>query len=144
MYKKETSEPIKPETFELSSLEKLDENNRWVIMSELIPWSEFEEEYAANFDQEMGAPAKSFRMALGGLLNKGRKVTEKIIDILYNQRKGILKKKPKTYRKKARKEYLKVAKRRNLSREKIKEGIKKQIENYKKYTPLLPNFSSCR
>ena len=60
MYKKETSEPIKPETFELSFLEKLDENNRWVIMASLIPWGEFEEEYAANFDKEMGAPAFMF------------------------------------------------------------------------------------
>ena len=70
MYKKATEEPITIETFELSSLEKLDENNRWVIMAELIPWGEFEEEYAANFNKEMGAPAKSFRMALGALIIK--------------------------------------------------------------------------
>ena len=37
MYKKATEEQITTETFELSSLEKLDENNHWVIMSELIP-----------------------------------------------------------------------------------------------------------
>ena len=70
MYKKETSEPVTHSSFELSSLNKLDENNRWVIMSELIPWGEFEEEYAANFDKEMGAPAKSFRIALGALIIK--------------------------------------------------------------------------
>jgi len=37
-------------------------------MSKLIPWSEYESEYAKNFSPEMGAPAKSFRMALGALI----------------------------------------------------------------------------
>jgi transposase, IS5 family len=50
---------------------KLAEDNRWVIMSKLIPWDEFEAEYAKNFSAEgMGAPAKSFRMALGALIIK--------------------------------------------------------------------------
>ncbi len=39
-------------------------------MAQLIPWSEFEEDYAENFPTEMGAPAKSFRMALGALIIK--------------------------------------------------------------------------
>ena len=39
-------------------------------MAELIPWSEFEAEYAKNFPTEKGAPAKSFRMALGALIIK--------------------------------------------------------------------------
>ena len=39
-------------------------------MASLIPWSEFEEEYASFFSEEMGAPAKSFRMALGALIIK--------------------------------------------------------------------------
>jgi len=47
-------------------------------MAKLVPWSEFEEEYAPcglpfghqNFSQELGAPAKSFRMALGALIIK--------------------------------------------------------------------------
>jgi hypothetical protein len=39
-------------------------------MAELIPWSEFEAEYAENFPTEMAAPAKSFRMALGALIIK--------------------------------------------------------------------------
>ena len=45
-------------------------DNRWVKMAELIPWDEFEAEYAKNFPTEMGAPAKSFRMALGALIIK--------------------------------------------------------------------------
>lgn len=39
-------------------------------MAQLIPRSEFESEYAQNFPTEKGAPAKSFRMALGALIIK--------------------------------------------------------------------------
>ena len=45
-------------------------DNRWVKMGELIPWSEFESEYAENFPTEKGLKAKSFRMALGALIIK--------------------------------------------------------------------------
>lgn len=46
----------------------LDENNRWVVMSQIIPWLKYEEEYASIFEEKIGAPAKSFRLALGSLL----------------------------------------------------------------------------
>ena len=39
-------------------------------MAQIIPWDEFESEYAANFPGEKGAPTKSFRMALGALIIK--------------------------------------------------------------------------
>ena len=39
-------------------------------MAQIIPWDEFESEYAANFPTAHGAPAKSFRMALGALIIK--------------------------------------------------------------------------
>jgi len=39
-------------------------------MVQLIPWLEFESEYAENFPTDMGVPAKSFRMALGALIIK--------------------------------------------------------------------------
>jgi hypothetical protein len=39
-------------------------------MIQVIPWDEFEAEYAQKFASEMGAPAKSFRMALGALIIK--------------------------------------------------------------------------
>ena len=70
MYRKQEQPPIPPENFELPFEGKLSEDNRWVMMAKLIPWSEFEEEYASFFDEEMGAPAKSFRMALGALIIK--------------------------------------------------------------------------
>ena len=70
MYRKEEKAQILAENFELPFDGKLSEENRWVIMSRLIPWSYFEEEYASIFSEEMGAPAKSFRMALGALIIK--------------------------------------------------------------------------
>jgi hypothetical protein len=39
-------------------------------MAQIIPWDEFESEYAANFPAEKGAPTKLFRMALGTLIIK--------------------------------------------------------------------------
>jgi hypothetical protein len=45
-------------------------DNRWVQLAQLIPWSEFEQEYAQNFGTETGPPAKSFRLALGALIIK--------------------------------------------------------------------------
>ena len=45
-------------TQELPFEGRLAANNRWVKIAQLIPWSEFEEDYAENFPTEMGAPAK--------------------------------------------------------------------------------------
>jgi len=59
-----------PSEFELPFGGKLSADNRWVKMAELIPWHEFEAEYAKKFPTEKGAPAKSFRMALGALIIK--------------------------------------------------------------------------
>ena len=219
MYQKSESAKIKAEDFVFSFEGELSQDNRWVIMADLIPWREFEDEYARLFDQKMGAPALSFRIALAaliiqeklgttdretvaqiqenpylqyfiglskysnnlpfnpsmmvyfrkringemidkinramvknelkkkleqeqkesetknknrgklildasctpadiafptdlGLLNKVRKQTEKIIDILFKLQSGKLEKKPRTYREKARKKYLKIAKKR--------------------------------
>lgn len=70
MYRKSNKLELTPENFELPFSGKLSLDNRWVIMAELIPWSEFESEYADKFSQKMGAPAKSFRMALGALIIK--------------------------------------------------------------------------
>ena len=73
MYRRVELPPTSPENFEFPSQGKLSPDNRWVIMANLIPWSEFEEEYAQNFSEEMGAPAKTFRMALGALIIKSLK-----------------------------------------------------------------------
>ncbi len=72
MYRKLDPTPKEPSNFDLPFEGQLSENNRWVIMAKIIPWSEFEEEYAQKFTCSMGAPAKSFRMALGALIIKER------------------------------------------------------------------------
>jgi len=51
----------------------LDVNNEWVKLGSMIPWDEFEAEYAATFQgAATGNPGKPARMALGTLLVKER------------------------------------------------------------------------
>lgn len=237
MYRKLDPTPKAPSNFDLNGQGQLSENNRWVIMAKIIPWSEFEVEYAKNFTCSTGAPAKSFRMALGaliikerlgtsdaetveqiienpylqyflglsgysneapfdssmfvyfrqrigvnlvkkinekmvknqtqvqgeevekkssdlsepnnkgklildatcapadikyptdlGLLNQAREHTEKIIDALHNQIQSPVKKKPLTYRNRARKEYLTLAKKRKPRQKERRKAIKKQLQ----------------
>ena len=70
MYRKDEQPTTSAESFKLPFEGKLSEDNRWVIMAEWIPWAEFEAEYAELFSSVMGAPAKTFRMALGALIIK--------------------------------------------------------------------------
>jgi len=72
MYRKEQYTEKTLENFKNLFEGKLDEENRWIKMSKMIPWEEFEGEYAKNFKEEKGAPAKSFRIALGALIIKER------------------------------------------------------------------------
>ena len=51
---------------------ELDSENEWVKLAKLIPWHEFEEEYAMQYPSKKGQPAIGFRMALGTLLIKER------------------------------------------------------------------------
>jgi IS5 family transposase len=51
----------------------LDPDNRWIKLANIIPWDQFETKYAAKFTKNnMGAPAKPVRMALGALILKER------------------------------------------------------------------------
>lgn len=61
------------ENFYLPFGGRLNPNNRWVKLAELVPWTEFEDEYAKHFPSELGPPSKSFRMALGAILIKHMK-----------------------------------------------------------------------
>jgi IS5 family transposase len=67
-----------------------------------------------------------------GLLNGSRQHTEKIRDTLYEPVKGQVKKKPRTYRLKARKDYLKVAKQLRPSRNQKRKTINKQLQYIKR------------
>ncbi len=85
MYRKVGKSINSCDNFELEG--RLSQSNRWVVMAKLIPWSEFESEYASLFSEEMGAPAKSFRMALGSLIIKeklGTSDTETVEQIREN------------------------------------------------------------
>ncbi|BCL34370.1 hypothetical protein NSMS1_12130 [Nostoc sp. MS1] len=70
MYRRAQKQEKAAENFELPFGGKLASDNRWVIMANMIPWSKFEAEYAEIFSARMGAPAKTFRMALGALIIK--------------------------------------------------------------------------
>lgn len=56
-----------PELFPFGG--KLNENNRWLRISELIPWEELEVDYAKKFS-DMGRPAKNGQLVIGLLLLK--------------------------------------------------------------------------
>jgi transposase, IS5 family len=72
MYRSTPPGQLSFENFYLPFGGKLSGENRWVKLADMIPWEDFEAEYAAQMSQEMGAPAKSFRIALGALIIKER------------------------------------------------------------------------
>ncbi len=51
---------------------KLSAGNRWVQLAKLIPWDEFEDDYAFMFPSDRGNVAKPVRMALGSLIIQAR------------------------------------------------------------------------
>jgi len=66
---------------------RLDPNNRWVRIADMVPWLEYEEKYAERFCDNNGAPAIRFRMALGTLIIKqrtGHSDAEVLQDIIEN------------------------------------------------------------
>ena len=53
MYRPAQEEPPSPSEFKLPFEGKLSPDNQWVILAEVIPWLEFEAEYATLFSGEM-------------------------------------------------------------------------------------------
>ncbi len=70
MYRTPSPGQLSFENFYLPFGGKLSGDNRWVKLAELIPWATVEADYAKQFSDSMGAPAKSFRLALGALIIK--------------------------------------------------------------------------
>jgi len=70
MYRRSSTGQLSIENFHLPFDGKLSGENRWVKLSKLVPWETFESEYAEQFSQGQGAPAKTFRIALGALIIK--------------------------------------------------------------------------
>ena len=52
---------------------QLSEDNEWVKLAQIIPWSEIEELYQEHFPSNTGNVAKSARMVLGSLIIQKRK-----------------------------------------------------------------------
>ena len=61
------------------------------------------------------------------LLGDAREKSEEIIDVLYEELRGECKKKPRTYRQRARKEFLAAAKAKKLPRKQMRKAVGKQI-----------------
>ena len=51
MYRKQQYSIETPENLKNLFGGQLDEENRWIEMSKMIPWEEYEEEYAKNFTE---------------------------------------------------------------------------------------------
>jgi hypothetical protein len=72
MYRKNDSDQLTFENFYLPFGGHLRGDNRWVILSDQIPWSHIEQAYGKLFPSDDGCPAKSARMAFGALFIKER------------------------------------------------------------------------
>jgi hypothetical protein len=75
------------------------------------------------------------------LLNEAREISEKIIDHLYPHTD--MKKKPRTYRQKARKAYLSVAKQRRPSARVRRWGIKQQLQYLRRNLKHIEQLLTC-
>ena len=65
MYKKENSAQMTLEGFYAPFTERLSPDNRWVKLSDKMPWDIIEEEYLKNIQPEKGRPSISSRIAFG-------------------------------------------------------------------------------
>jgi len=73
MYRKDNPHQLIFEDFYLPFGGKLRSDNRWVILSQQIPWQEIEQEYVTHFEGcDTGNVAKTARVALGALIIKER------------------------------------------------------------------------
>ena len=71
MYKEKSKDQQKFEDFYLPFGEHLNLKNRWIVLNKRIPRDKLEADYTDQFSSSgMGAPAKSFRMALKTLVIK--------------------------------------------------------------------------
>lgn len=71
MYKSNEKQIMLPDDFFLPFGGKLNKENRWVKLAQIIPWWEYEEEYGNNFKPtKKGQVALSVRIALGTLIIK--------------------------------------------------------------------------
>jgi hypothetical protein len=65
-----SSSQLKIEAFKTPFELKLDSNNRWVKLSQLIPWDDMAGIYYKNLDSEKGRAALNARIAIGAMVIK--------------------------------------------------------------------------
>ena len=68
MYRRPSPGQLSFEDFYLPFGGQLSADNRWVRLASIMPWEQFESSYVEQLSAKQGAPAKSFRMALGALI----------------------------------------------------------------------------
>ena len=72
------------------------------------------------------------------LLNDSRQISEGLIDTMYES--GLMKKKPRTYRRRARREFLATAKKKNKTHKELRKSIRKQLNYLKRNLNLINNL----
>ena len=72
VYRREHRDQLSFKDFLLPFGGQLTADNRWIKLAELVPSDELVDVDASQFCKGFGAPAKSFRMALGALIIKAR------------------------------------------------------------------------
>ena len=72
MYRTQSRQQLEFPNFYLPFSGQLDPENRWVLLTGLVPWKLAETIYHANLSEDLGAPIVPARTALGALLVKER------------------------------------------------------------------------
>ena len=72
MYRKENPKQMKFADFYLPFSGQLNRDNRWVVLSDQIPWQQIEQQYSELFSDDEGCSAISARVAFGALIIKER------------------------------------------------------------------------
>jgi IS5 family transposase len=72
MYRKQHNGQLSIEEIHLPFDGTLGPENRWVLLSSLMPWEELEKAYAPQFSPTVGAAAKPVRLELGALFIQQR------------------------------------------------------------------------
>lgn len=70
MIRHKSSMQLSISEFKMPFKAKLDDNNRWVILSKIVPWEDFSRLYYKNFKSNRGAPTKDARLVLGVIIIK--------------------------------------------------------------------------
>ena len=70
MIRYKSSRQLSISEFKMPFEAKLDENNRWVVLSKIVPWEEFARLYYKNFKSKRGAPTKDARLVQGVIIIK--------------------------------------------------------------------------